>query len=209
LRAACSFSKLNITSAEAFVTFSYTPPRFPLDTHEVLLTEKPAMMRHLIPCGLTALLLTALARPTPAAEPVPASDSEKLDRIYKELLLERGQLNVRMKEMEQDVRELRRRIEQLEAQLHAQDAERARIARSFTPSTMSGAIVLQNRSAYLATIYVEGVPYLLNPGQVQTLPPRPTGRITYEVAAEGWGVIQPPTIRTLFADRPFYIYVNP
>jgi hypothetical protein len=113
-----------------------------------------------------------------------------------------------------ELRELRRRIDELDARLRAlESADRARIARSFNPDapgTPTGTILLQNRTTRSATIVVDGTSYHLAPLQTAAIQSRPLGPVTYEVHAEGWGMIRPPTTtRLASADRPLTIFVGP
>jgi hypothetical protein len=205
----------------------------------------PAMLRNLMRFGVTAVLLAAVAAPLRAAEP---SDSEKLDMIYKRLRELQPKIELRLDNVEGDLKELRRRVEQLETRLRApttgdriateytppatdaelrdlrrrfdeldarlracEATEKARIARSFTPSdTPTGTILLQNRTARSATIVVDGRPYALEPFQTAAIQSRPLGPVTYEVHAEGWGLIRPATTTRLAStDRPLTIWVGP
>jgi hypothetical protein len=113
-----------------------------------------------------------------------------------------------------ELRELRRRCDELDARLRAYESERARIARSFNPdaplTTPTGTILLQNRTTRSATIVVDGTPHPLAPLQTAAIYSRPLGPVTYEVHAEGWGLIRPSTTTRLAStDRPLTIYVNP
>ena len=199
------------------------------------------MVRHLFRFGFSTLLLAAVSGPGRAQEPV--TDSEKINAIYKQMGTFQADQNLRVANVEGDLKDLRRRVEALEMRLRArddavarsysppvleadlkelrrrledyerrlrEDAERARIARAFAPSDLSGPITLRNRTGLVATIFVDGRRYVLAPFEVVELPVRPAGAITYEVhASGGWGMIQPPTTRLLLAERPFTIFVNP
>src|SRR5262249_17482198 len=77
---------------------------------------------------------------------------------------------------EAEAKELRRRLDEIEARIRTRDE---RIARAFTPAQLSGPIYLQNRSPWVATITLDGVPFELVPGRTATLPARPVGTVTY------------------------------
>jgi hypothetical protein len=107
---------------------------------------------------------------------------------------------------ETEMKDLRRRVEDIEARIHTRDE---RIARSFTPAQLSGPIYLQNRSPWVATIVLDGVSHELVPGRTVTLPARPVGTVIYSVFVSGFGEITPPTRRALVPDSPFTVFVNP
>ena len=207
------------------------------------------MLRHLLPFGLGAVLFAATGVPARALEP---TDSEKLDAIYKRLRELQPKMELRLSTAEGELKELRRRIDEMDARLRAlasgdrianaytpttadaelrdlrrrfdelearlrvcESAERARIARSFNPefpviTPATGTILLENRTTRAATIVVDGTPYPLEPLQTAAIRSRPLGPVTYEVHAEGWGMIRPPTTTRLSTtDRPLTIFVTP
>ena len=186
------------------------------------------MLRHLNCFGLSALLLTTLAGPARALDPV--TDSEKIDAVYKQLREQLPKQELRLTLTEVEMRDLKKRIEDLGTRLRSrEEADRiARaytppiiaaypppviaaypppvIARSFTPSSSSGMIRLDNRSSWRSTIIFDGVAYDLPPFQSITLPPRSAGPVSYDIFADGWGRIRS-TTATLQPDRPFTVFV--
>ncbi len=159
--------------------------------------------------GLTALLLAALSGPG-RAEEQPLTESEKIEAIYRQLRTVLPQVELKQSIAEGELKDLRRRVEALEAQLRTrEDTTDRTIRRAFAPASTSGAIMLHNRTALPATVVLDGVSYPLSPFEMVTLPGRPVGAINYEVFVSGWGLVQPRTTRALIADRPFSVAVNP
>jgi len=106
----------------------------------------------------------------------------------------------------QDLRNLEERLAALEARLRG-DERRF----SFTPEAprRTGSLRLENRSAYDATVRVNGIPYVVPAFDTRLVRNVPTGSFNYEVMANGFGVIQPPVNRTLSPGETFIVYVNP
>ncbi len=106
----------------------------------------------------------------------------------------------------QDLRSLEERLAALEARLRG-DERRF----SFTPEAprRAGALRLENRSAYGATVRVNGIPYAVPAFETRLVQNVPTGSFNYEVEANGFGVIQPTVSRTLNPGETFIVYVNP
>ena len=86
----------------------------------------------------------------------------------------------------------------------------ARISSSFTPGTpaATGTIRLENRSGVSATVLLAGRSYVVPPLQ-SVVVPQYAGNFTYEVLAEGYGVIRPALTRALGAGETFSIFINP
>jgi hypothetical protein len=163
--------------------------------------------------GLAAALLAAA--PVLAADPE-LTDKDKLDKIYREVQGVRRELEdlktiaVQVQGTAKDVRELQRRMENLEQSLDRIAATRTRVSASFTPSEQGAASIrLQNRSGTPATVYVNGQPYPVPAFETRRIAGMPAGPFTYEVQAEGYGVIQPAVSRSVNPNETFSIFINP
>jgi hypothetical protein len=77
------------------------------------------------------------------------------------------------------------------------------------PAAGSGRIRLVNDSFGTVTITLNGKPHTLPPRQSTLLENQPAGRFTYDVQAEGFGVIRPPSTRELAANDTYTIEVFP
>ena len=106
----------------------------------------------------------------------------------------------------QDLRDLDERLAALEQRLRTDDRRY-----SFTPEAprRAGTLRLENRSAFGATVRVNGNPYFVPAFERRLVRNVPTGAFNYEVSADGFGVIQPAVNRTLTAGETFIVYVNP
>ncbi len=107
----------------------------------------------------------------------------------------------------QDLRGIEERLAALEARLRG-DERRF----SFTPQApprRTGVLRLENRSPYGTTFTVNGIPYPVPAFETRLVQNVPAGALTYEVTADGFGVIRPPTTSTLNAGATLPIFVNP
>jgi hypothetical protein len=106
----------------------------------------------------------------------------------------------------QDLRDLEERLAALEARMRT-DERRF----SFTPEAprRAGTLRLQNRSAFSATVRVNGNPFVVPAFETRLVRNVPTGTFDYEVSADGFGVIQPTLRRSLAPGETFIVYVNP
>jgi hypothetical protein len=106
----------------------------------------------------------------------------------------------------QEVRDLEQRVAALEARLRTDDRRF-----SFTPEAprRTGTLRLENRSAFGATVRVNGNPFLVPAFETRLVQNVPAGTFNYEVSADGFGVIQPTLRRTLAPGETFIVFVNP
>jgi hypothetical protein len=106
----------------------------------------------------------------------------------------------------QDLRSLEERLAAIEQRLRS-DERRF----SFTPEAprRTGTLRLQNRSAFSATVRVNGNPFVVPAFETRLVQNVPAGTFNYEVSAEGFGVIQPTLRRTLSPGETFIVFVNP
>jgi hypothetical protein len=165
--------------------------------------------------GFTAVLAVVLAVPTVRADAEFATKDDlqaiqrQLNEIRKKLEdlrtvqdLERAMDSVTFQVFE-------RRLQRLEEAV-ARMATVTRTTSGFTPDLAgSGTIRLRNRSGYMATIVVNGQPYPVPAYETRLIQGMPAGPFTYEVSANGFGIIQPLVNRTLLANREFTININP
>jgi hypothetical protein len=77
------------------------------------------------------------------------------------------------------------------------------------PPRPMGRIQLQNNSLGPVTITINGKAYTLPARQSRLLENQPAGPFTYEVQAEGYGTIRPPSPRDLAANDTYTIEVFP
>jgi TolA-binding protein len=173
------------------------------------------MKRTLRSLALVALLLAAI--PALAGNPE-LSDKDKLDRILQEVqgvkreLEDVKSLSLQVQNTAKEVRELQRRMESLESSIERLSASRMRVAASYTPNEPAPAtatITLQNRSASPATVFINGQPYPAPANSTRRVAGVPAGAFTYEVQAEGYGVIQPLVNRNVGGNEVFTIFINP
>jgi hypothetical protein len=173
------------------------------------------MTRTLRPLGLAAALLAAA--PVLAADPE-LPDKDKLDKILREVQDVKRELNdlrttaaVQAQSTAKDVRELQRRMEELERSLERVAAGRTRVSASFTPSEPAAGtatVRIQNRYEVPATVYVNGQPITVPPYETRRTSVAP-GTFSYEVQANGFGVIRPTVSRTVNPNETYSIFINP
>ncbi len=178
------------------------------------------MIRTFLMLGLFALLTA-----TVCADEPPSSDAKvdpkkveaarwellqnQLKEIRQEIVAVKTIQETQIKDFGMELNLLRERLNALEKSV--KDISSTRIAAAFTPppAPPMGIIRLQNRSSVPTTIILAGRSYRLPPLETVMLQSQPAGNFTYEVFAEGYGVIQPPLARTLLAGETFSIFVNP
>jgi hypothetical protein len=133
-----------------------------------------------------------------------------VDALRKELRTE----GVRGAQTTMDLADLQRRVDSLQDLVQRQN-DTLRRAFSYTPPATppapatTGTIMLRNRSGYPGTFFVNDQSYLVMPGQSVEVRGVPVGTFTYEIQAEGFGVIRPRVTRTLTAGTPFYLNIDP
>ena len=111
---------------------------------------------------------------------------------------------LRMKLMQTEIDLLRGRLERAAAR-------RDSVARAFDPVPVpigTGTLELTNNSNSFVTVRINGVSYSVPPRTSRSVMNHPTGSFTYEVWAQGYGVIQPPQSRILSANQTYPITVN-
>jgi hypothetical protein len=190
-------------------------------------------MRTWIRWALPAVLAVAVAGPAPAqtSSPPPDRNSELVSQLHKltaELASLRGEIEQLRKDLKDaagrearaplDVRDLQQRLESIQNALNRQD-DAVRRALSINPQALPGAgppaapatgtIVLRNRSLVNGTFIVNGRPYTVPAGSAATVERVPAGTFTYEIDAEGFGVLRPMTSRVLSAGQTFYLNIDP
>jgi hypothetical protein len=186
----------------------------------------------LAPAALLAAVLSA-----PATRAADETNAQKIEQLQKDLADLKSQMEDLRKEvrdssvrgmgMSNALRDLQQRVDLMQ-QLLAQQNEllrmQARQAFSYTPPANGAAppagvpvpvtpprsvIRLENRYVVPATVYINGQAYPVPPYQTVEVRDVPVGTFTYEVSAEGYGMIRRATTRTLTADRPFRITIDP
>jgi hypothetical protein len=183
--------------------------------------------------ALPAVLALSLAAPAPGSEiPNPARSNDtaaQLQLIANELAALRHEIEVLRQDLRDlavrgavttvDVRSLKDRLDNIDAKVNRQDriiAERG----AFTPAApvpvpvpvpapATGSIVLRNFSRVAGTFTVNGTSYTVLPGASAVIERMPTGNFTYEIAADGFGLLRGSTTRTLSAGQTFYLNIDP
>jgi hypothetical protein len=167
--------------------------------------------------ALAVLFLTPMA---PAADgPTELGKiSQQLDLIRQELQSLRNDLRDAMvlgARNAADIKDLQRRVDDLQAQLHRMDDAQRR-AFSIIPNggettrlPVAGTLVLRNRSGYTGTFSINGNPYVVPPYRSVEVAGVPAGTFTYEIAADGFGVIRPLTTRVLTANTTYFLNIDP
>jgi hypothetical protein len=173
-------------------------------------------MRHTLrPLALAVGLLAAM--PALAADS-DLSEKDKYDRILRELQAMKRDLEdlrtmaVQVQATDKHVSDLQRRMESLEQAFERLAAARTRISSSFTPTetaTASATIRIQNRYSVPATVYINGRAIAVPAFDSRRVSDVPAGAFTYEVQAEGFGVIQSAVSRTVSPNETFSIFINP
>lgn len=181
------------------------------------------MFRWAIRGSLALLVAVVVAGTSVRAADPEETDSQKLDRLVREVTDLRKSIDELRKAAvqrdliaTQEMRVLDERLNRLEALLRQMNASggTTRISSSFTPGdtvtpAMGGTVRLRNFSDVPATVVINGQSYRVQPGEMRTLT-RSLGNLDYEVFADGFGRIsQGVQSRTLVADRPLEITINP
>jgi hypothetical protein len=112
--------------------------------------------------------------------------------------------------------DLARRVAGLEQRLHDVEllvrgqpvAGRASFYGPTLDTLSAGSVRVQNRSASGVTVTLNGRSFRLQPNETRT-EAVPAGTFTYQVQADGFGVIQPQQTRSVGAGQTFPISVNP
>jgi hypothetical protein len=183
---------------------------------------------------LTLVAAALAGAPALAADPNPSNSeiaaqlraiSDDLRALHAEMRDVRrdiGDIGVRGLDTATRLQEMQQRVDTLQAILYRSDNS-GRRAFSFTPPAMpqasdttplpqappTGTIILRNFSTVTGTFYINGQPYSVAPGQSVEVRNVPLGTFTYEIAADGYGVIRPATTRVLTAGSPYYLNINP
>lgn len=180
------------------------------------------------------LIAVAAFPVTRAAEfDTPKKTEPTLEAIQKQLLdiqislqsLKAQDTEVRLRKVELDLLEIKDQLTRLDTTLKANAAE-TRKAFSINPPTTApapsatnpataavapptGTLRLSNTSAFYASVNVNGSSYRVAPGQLYPINNVAAGEFRYEVFADGFGMIQAPTTRTLAPNEIFTVFIYP
>jgi len=178
-------------------------------------------MRRTLP---TLALAVSLMVATPAVRAdTDSTDKDKYDKILRELqkmsleLSDVRTMAVQVQANTRDVQDLKRRMDSLEQAFERYSAGKTRMSSSYTPNepppgtpaAPTAAIRIQNRYSIPATVYINGQAYQVPAYETRRILGLPAGPFTYEVQAEGYGVIQPAVSRAVSANETFSIFINP
>jgi hypothetical protein len=138
---------------------------------------------------------------------------------------------VRGSHCDQEVSDLKHRLEEVQAQCK-KDTENLRRSFSFTPTAptgpsggsdsttlpappppppppATGTVLLRNFSDVNATFIVNGQPYAVLAGQTQSVRNIPAGTFTYQIQAEGFGLLRPLSSRYLPPAGTYTLNIDP
>lgn len=184
------------------------------------------------------LLALAAFPVTQAAEfDQPKKTEPTLEAIQKQLLdiqislqsLKAQDTEVRLRKVELDLLDIKDQLTRLETTLKANASVDTRKSFSVNPPSSpapsgttpgtgpataavappSGTLRLSNTSAFYASVNVNGSSYRVAPGQLFPINNMPAGDFRYEVFADGFGLIQAPTSRTLAPGEIFTVFIYP
>ncbi len=119
---------------------------------------------------------------------------------------------VRLRKLETDLALIRDQLSRIETSIKPSKGESRTsfsISPAVVPPVQTGTIRLSNTSAYHASVTMGGLIYRVAPGQVLPITSQPVGDFKYDVQADGFGIIQPATQRTLGKDEVFTIFIYP
>jgi len=151
--------------------------------------------------------------PTTTLTPMLESVQKQLTDIQISLQSLKAQdSEVRLRKLETDLALIRDQLSRIESSLKLSKGE-SRTSFSISPAAVpavpTGTIRLSNTSAYYASVTMGGLIYRIAPGQVLPITGQPVGDFKYDVQADGFGLIQPATQRTLGKDEVFTIFIYP
>ena len=180
------------------------------------------MMRTWTLRSLTALLTLTVAVPLLRAAPPSESQSteDRLTQVLDQLRDVRAKLTdiqdnqlLQIKSMQGDIARLNEDVRRLSDEVHHLSTTQTSIAASINPNPpatplVTGAIQLENRYSYPATVVINGLSYRLNPFERRSVT-EPAGRFSYSVYTDNYGLVQGVTDRYLSPGRDFPITINP
>jgi hypothetical protein len=145
------------------------------------------------------------------AEPGPLEEIQKsLKQIQDDISDLRQRRDTDQKARAIEMEDLDRRLSKLEKSVDRLERGQTRYSSYFNPDGVGmGTIRLQNRSSVGVTVLMAGKSYRVPAQETVVLEGRPAGAFTYEVLAEGYGMIQPTVSRTLREGEMFSIFINP
>jgi hypothetical protein len=172
-----------------------------------------------VPSAPTTGLAPVPGASAPAVKAIPPGEASSLEAIQKQLAdiqlslqsLKAQDTEIRLRKLESEITGIREQLGRMEASLKSSKAE-SRTSFSISPPaspTTTGTIRLSNTSAYYASVNIGGLLYRVAPGQVLPIANQPVGDFKYDVQADGFGLIQPATQRSLGAGEVFTIFIYP
>jgi len=114
----------------------------------------------------------------------------------------------KLKKIEAEISILKDQVSRLEQAISKLTA--TRVAASFNPPvSATGTIKIANTSGANTSVLVNGKVYKIQANQTFAIPSQNVGEFTYEVLADGFGIIQKQTTRSLAANETFTINIYP
>lgn len=114
----------------------------------------------------------------------------------------------KLKKIEAEITILKDQVSRMEQSISKLAA--TRVAASFTPpASANGTIKIVNTSGANTSVLINGKVYKVQANQTLSLPNQNVGEFTYEVLADGFGIIQKQTTRSIAANETFTINIYP
>lgn len=114
----------------------------------------------------------------------------------------------KLKKIEAEISILKDQVSRMEQTISKLAA--TRVAASFTPPvSANGTIKIANTSSTNTSVIINGKVYKIQANQTLSIPNQNIGDFTYEVLADGFGIIQKQTTRSLGASETFTINIYP
>ncbi|MSR32788.1 MAG: hypothetical protein EXR99_14930 [Gemmataceae bacterium] len=165
----------------------------------------------------TACLLFSVCGPvtadTPAEKKADVPSLESLHAQLKEIHLSLQTMkatdtDLRLRKLEAEIAILKNHLEKMEASVGKLSVTRS--AGSYTPPVAATATLkVANSSPHGATVVVNGKSHRVAALQTITLSNQNVGDFTYEVHADGFGLIHPNTTRSVASNETFTISIFP
>ena len=159
---------------------------------------------------------TSDKKPEPPITPEKKIDVTSIDAIQAQLKeiqlslqsIKSADHELKLKKIEAEISILKDQMSRMEQAITKLAA--TRVAASFTPAVAAnGTIKIANTSGANTSVIINGKVYKAQANQTLSVPNQNAGDFTYEVLADGFGIIQKQTTRSLGANETFTINIYP
>ena len=159
---------------------------------------------------------TSDKKPEPPITPEKKADVTSIDAIQTQLKeiqislqsIKSADHELKLKKIEAEISILKDQMSRMEQAITKLAA--TRVAASFTPAVAAnGTIKIANTSGANTSVIINGKVYKAQANQTLSVPNQNAGDFTYEVLADGFGIIQKQTTRSLAANETFTINIYP